>query len=502
MKLFSSNQIKEWDNYTIIHEPVSSDKLMERAAKSCYEWLKENQFSNNNFKIFCGKGNNGGDGFALARMLIENKSLVSVYILETASSASADFQNNLTRLHTLTDNIYFIQSEHDFPQINNNEIIVDALFGSGLNRPVEGIGKMLIHHINNVHETIISIDIPSGLYADKNTKGSGVVKSTYTLTFQQYKLAFLMAENESFFGKIVVLDINLHKQFYEQNNAPYELIDIDLIKNIYKSRKPFSNKGDFGHTALLAGSYGMMGAAILAAKACLKSGTGKLTCIICKKGYDIMQISVPGAMCKVYGNTFIKDFKDEQKFDALGIGPGIGIHKSHKELLEHLFKNANIPTVIDADALNIISENKKLLSLLPRNCIITPHPKEFDRLFGKSANDFERMRLAIEKSEEYKIYIVLKGHHTLITTPDKKAYFNSTGNAGMAKGGSGDVLTGILTALVGQGYTSSQACMLGVYLHGLAGNIAAENFSEEAMIAEDIIDCVSEAFKQIRKLYV
>ncbi|MBA2562913.1 MAG: NAD(P)H-hydrate dehydratase, partial [Chitinophagaceae bacterium] len=275
------------------------------------------------------------------------------------------------------------------------------------------------------------------------------------------------------------------------------LIDIDLIKTIYKQREPFSNKGNFGHACLLAGSYGMMGAAVLAAKACLKSGVGKLTCGVCKKGYNIMQICAPEAMSKVCGNKYIKGFEDLQNYNAIGIGPGIGLYESHKEILQTIFKNFKKPIVIDADALNILSENKKLLTDIPEGTMLTPHPREFERLFGKSNNDFERMELALKKSRELKIFIILKGHHTLITTPYKKAYFNLTGNAGMAKGGSGDVLTGILTGLTAQGYSQLEACLLGVYLHGMAGDFAAKRFSQEAMVASDITNCMGEAFTQL-----
>jgi hydroxyethylthiazole kinase-like uncharacterized protein yjeF len=497
VKIFSASQIKEWDKYTITHEPITSYELMDRAARACYRWLIQNQFDKNIFKIFCGKGNNGGDGLAIARMLLENGCGASIYILETGHLGTDDFQNNLALLHGYTNNIHFIQSEEFFPSINADEVIIDALFGTGLNKPPKTIFNSLINHINSSGATIISIDMPSGLYADTCSKENAIIKAAYTLTFQQYKLAFTMPENEQYFGKVVIFDIDLHKKFYEQENAQFELTDINLVKSIYTPRKPFSHKGNFGHACLLAGSYGMMGAAVLAARACLKSGVGKLTCIVNKKGYEIMQISAPEAMCKVCGDTFIKDIRDVSNFSAVGVGPGIGRHHSHKKLLQYLFKSSNSSLIIDADALNIIAENKKLLSSLPPDCIITPHPGEFERLFGKSKNDFERMELALQKSEEYKIYIVLKGHHTLITTPFKKAYFNSTGNAGMAKGGSGDVLTGILTGLAAQGYPSLEACLLGVYLHGLAGDIAADKFSQEAMIAGNIISCMGEAYKQI-----
>lgn len=497
MKIFSSKEIKDWDNYTIQHEPVASVDLMERAAKCCYQWLADNNYLNNIFKVFCGKGNNGGDGLALARMLKDNKCVAHIYILKSESPGSIDFLTNVARTHP--DDVHLITSEIDFPQINKNDIIIDALFGTGLNKPFNKTTGLLVEYINHSNASIISIDIPSGLYADKSSKENIVIRAAYTLTFQQYKLAFFMAENEQYFGSIILLNIHLHPGYYGQHETQYEFIDVDKIKFFLRPRKLFSNKGDFGHACLLAGSYGMMGAAVLAANACLRSGVGKLTCVVCKKGYDIIQISVPGAMCKVYGNTFIKVIEDDLNFNAIGIGPGIGIHQSHEELLRFVFAKADVNLILDADALNTISKNKELLNLLPQHCIITPHPKEFDRLFGPSNNDFKRMELALKKSAQYSIFIILKGHHTLITTPEKKAYFNSTGNAGMAKGGSGDVLTGILTSFVAQGYPSLQACLLAVYLHGLAGDIAAEKFSQEAMIAEDITDCLSEAFKQVRE---
>ena len=277
-----------------------------------------------------------------------------------------------------------------------------------------------------------------------------------------------------------------------------KFIDAATIKSIYRPRDPFSNKGDFGYACLLAGSYGMMGAAVLAARACLRSGIGKLTCYIPERGNDIMQVSVPEAMTNVCGDTFIKHADDIEKFDSIGIGPGIGLHKSHKKLLQDIFANFKRP-IVDADALNFIAQNKKILKSIPAQSIITPHPKEFERLFGKTNDDIERKNLALEKAHQYKIYIVLKGHHTLIATPDKKAFLNSTGNAGMATAGSGDVLTGILTGLAGQNYSSLEVCLLGVYLHGLAGDIAAKKNSQEALIAGDIIDCLGEAFNQIQQ---
>jgi hydroxyethylthiazole kinase-like uncharacterized protein yjeF len=279
-------------------------------------------------------------------------------------------------------------------------------------------------------------------------------------------------------------------------NTTSGFIDELLVNKILKPRDPFTHKGNYGHACLVAGSYGMMGAAVLSARGCLRSGVGKLTCVIPKVGYAIMQTSVPEAMVKVCGKKYIKDVNDLNNFDALGIGPGLGIHRSHTLLLERIFSEYKKAIVVDADALNIISENKKLLKSIPAESILTPHPKEFERLFGKSETDIERISLALQMSHYHNIFIVLKGHHTLIATPGGKAWINSTGNAGMATGGSGDVLTGILSGLLAQGYSSLETCLLGVYLHGLAGDFAAEKLSQNALIAGDIIDNLGNAFKQ------
>ena len=281
------------------------------------------------------------------------------------------------------------------------------------------------------------------------------------------------------------------------SDIPHRTIEASVIKNIVKPRDPFTHKGDYGHACLLAGSIGMMGAAVLAVKACLRSGTGKVTVYIPGIGYEIMQISAPEAMAKIAGENFISSAIDIHKFDSLGIGPGLGLFESHKDLMQNVFSSFRNPIVIDADALNIIAENKDLLKVLPEGSILTPHKKEFERLFGKTDTDARRMELALEISHEYKIYVVLKGHQTSITTPEKKVWLNTTGNAGMATGGSGDVVTGILTGLLAQHYSCLDACLLGVYLHGLAGDIAAEKFSPQAMIAGDIIDNIGEAFKAI-----
>lgn len=497
MKIFSAAQIKNWDTFTIANEPITSIDLMERAAAKCCDWLLQHDYFQKRFHVFCGKGNNGGDGLAIARMLIKNKYPVTVYILETGKKGAPDFQENLARLHQCSTDIHFIQSPDFFPHIKKQDIIIDALFGTGLNKPLEGISSQLVNHINNSHAEIIAIDLPSGLFADSSSKGNMVINASITLSFQQYKLAFLLPENEKYCGQVYLLNIGLQKSFEDMENSNFELNEEAFIKQLYKPRHAFAHKGNFGHAALLCGSYGMMGAAVLSAGACLRAGVGKLTSYIPECGYSIVQTAVPEAMCKVNGDQYIVNAEGVDKFNAVGIGPGIGLHPTHAALLSSIFSKVQKPMLIDADALTILAQDKNLLAQVPALSILTPHPKEFENLFGKAENDFARLQLAIEKSKAYNIYIILKGHYSFISTPQGKGYFNNTGNAGMATAGSGDVLSGIVTALLAQEYTPLQACLLGTWLHGKAGDFAAAKLSQEAMLAGDITSSLGDAFRSL-----
>jgi len=500
MKILSAEEIRLWDQYTLQHEPIASIGLMERAAGKCVEWLENNGYDKNEFAIYCGKGNNGGDGLAIARMLAAKKYSVTVNILESGHKGTEDFQTNLARLHQYPEvDIRFIQTEENFHELKSDNIIIDALFGSGLNRGIDGITAKLVEHINDSGNEIISIDIPSGLFTDRSSKENTIIKARHTLCFQCYKLAFLVAENADYIGEVHILDIGLHNDLYNSLQSRYELVDDSIIHSIYKPRNRFAHKGNFGHALLVAGSYGKIGAAVLSAKACLRSGGGLLTCHIPKCGYDILQSSVPEAMVTTDSDSFFntKIEEDLTKYKAIGIGPGIGISSETKMILPEIFNAYRRPVVLDADALNIMASQKDLLQLIPPGSILTPHPKEFERLFGETGNDFERIQLSLQKSKELKIIIVLKGHHTLIANPDGKGYFNSTGNAGMATAGSGDVLSGILTGLLARGYPTDLTAILGVYVHGLAGDFAAKQFSMESMIAGDIIENLGAAFSTL-----
>lgn len=498
MYIYSATDIRAWDEYTILHEPIASIDLMERASLACAEWLQQyQQHTETGFVIFCGKGNNGGDGLAIARLLAESDHPVTVYILEFGHKGTEDFQTNLARLHDSKAIIKFIPSEENIPALTAGDIIIDALLGSGLNRPLDGLTAKVVAHINQSGLEVIAIDIPSGLMVDSSSTGNTVITAQHTLSFQCYKLAFLVPENEAFIGDLHILDIGLHPGYPLEHPAPTRWIDQALIQSIIKPRKKFAHKGTYGHAAIIAGSQGMMGAATLSAKACLRSGVGKLTAHIPSIGYTIMQIAVPEAMTYTAGKEYIELAVDLEKYDAIGAGPGWGQHDTHKTLLEGICKQTTSALILDADALNTLAQHQQLLERLPRNTIITPHPKEFERLFGKSANDFERIQLALRKAAALQIVIVLKGRYTLVATPEGLAYFNSTGNPGMATGGSGDVLTGIITGLAAQGYSPSEAAVAGVFLHGLAGDLAIAYTSQESLIASDIVEYLGDAFHQL-----
>jgi NAD(P)H-hydrate epimerase len=467
---------------------------MERAAVACYKWIATHCDLGGNFVIFCGNGNNGGDGLAIARMMLQQKIQVSVYILK-GDKRSEDCSINLNRLKDINIPVTEIADQKDFPPISKDCIIIDALFGTGLNKPLQELPALLVQHINQSSTTIVSIDLPSGLFADESSAGNTCINAYHTLSFQCNKLAFMMPENELHTGNICLLNISLHADYYNKTEALFETIDEALARSIYKPRKQSGHKYTYGHALLYAGSRNMMGAALLSAKACLRSGAGLVTLHTAPERMPIIQTALPEAISSDENNFDILT----KKKSAIGIGPGLEVNEFNSNLLKKIITRWNGALVIDAAALQLLISFVDLLSTRKKNpSILTPHTGEFEKLFGKTGNDFERTTLAIQQSARLNCYIVLKGHHTLVACPDGAAFFNTTGNSGMATAGSGDVLTGIITGLLAQGYTEKESCLLGVYLHGLAGDIAAEKFSEEAMIAGDITEQLGEAYKLVK----
>lgn len=495
MKILTAAQIRAWDEFTILHEPVSSWQLMERAARQCVQWLLDNGYGQRHFSVFCGKGNNGGDGLAIARLLWEMGTGVTVYIPEFGHKGTEDFQDNLARLHALPVNIIFIQSEAHFHLLPPGELVIDALFGSGLNRPPEGLNASIITFINHSGCEVISIDIPSGLSSEGSSIHHCAIRASHTLSFQCMKPAFFLPENAERLGRIHVLDIQLHPAFEQETDNHFNLLLQNSIEQIYRPRPDFAHKGDFGHALLVAGSPGKMGAAILSARACLRGGAGLLTCLVPEPGLPIIQTAVPEAMA-ITGMEQVAALK---KIRAIGIGPGMGVDESGRALLQSVLAIKTVPLILDADALSLLALHPELLAQVPAQSILTPHPAEFDRLFGPSANDWARLEKALQKAKELNLFIILKGHYTLIAGPEGKNYFNTTGNPGMATGGSGDVLTGLLAGLAAQGYNTPHTCLMGVYLHGLAGDLAAATLSEEALVAGDIVDFLGAAYQTISR---
>lgn len=499
MKILSSEQIRQTDQFTIKHTPIASIDLMERAANAFTDWFCKTYSNKYSIHVFCGLGNNGGDGLAIARLLNKKKYKVKVSVVRYSNTCSNDFKKNENRLKKTTVKIENIFEKTPLPEINQNAIVIDGLWGSGLNRSIAGFAKNIIEHINQHAKTIVAIDIPSGLFSDQHTPASAaVIKANHTVSFELPKLAFLFSENNTYVGDWVIVPIGLNQKFISDQKTNKILLTEEMISSLVQPRKKFSHKGSYGHALIITGSYGKMGAAVLMGRACIKSGVGLLTAYIPQRGNLIMQVSLPEAMVLTDENKkVITSIPDIKNYDAIGIGPGIGQEKNTQQAVIKLLNKQKKPLVIDADGLNILSANKKLFKKIPANSILTPHIKEFERLAGPSKNDFDRHEKQFDFSKKYKVYMVLKGAYTCITTPTGIAYFNSTGNPGMATGGSGDVLTGIITGLMAQNYSPESSCIIGVYLHGLAGDYAAINKTEEGMMASDIIDNLPVAWKQV-----
>lgn len=505
-KILNVEQIRKLDAYTIENEPIKSIDLMERASMSFVKWFTAHFDSENSVCIFVGLGNNGGDGLAIARLLALAEYKVELFVVRYSENTTEDFRVNYERLPQVV-NKKEVYSKDDLTLLDLNtadqsRVLIDALLGSGLKKEPEGLLEEVISYINRSKFQIVSVDIASGLYADKPTLHNSVVNPDYTVAFQIPKLAFLVPENSKRVGNWNLVDIGLSSEFIQKEKTNQYLINKTFIKTIYKKREKFSHKGNFGRALLIAGSFGKMGAAILAANACLRAGVGLLTLQVPRCGIEILQSTTPEAMVitgKSKKSIEPIDWENLQ-IDSIGIGPGIGTNSKALACLGNILQETKFPMVIDADALNLLAANKDLLKIVPPNSILTPHLKEFERLFGESGNHFSRLDLLRAMAVDYKLNIILKGAHTAIATPSGDIFFNTTGNPGMATGGSGDVLTGILTSLLAQGYSPLDASLLGVYIHGLAGDIASKETGQESLIASDIISNLGKAFLTMNSL--
>lgn len=502
MKILTSIQLHELDEYTIEHEPIKSIDLMERAAKAISRAISERWNVRTPIVTFAGPGNNGGDALAVSRMLAEQGYNVTVYLFNTKDHLSEDCAINRDRLTSRVNKFTEVtRGEFELPTLTAETLVIDGLFGSGLMKPLSGGFASLVKFINQTPSTVVSIDVPSGLLCEDNSNNihSNIIRADLTLTLHQKKLAFLFADNQQYVGKVKVLDIGLSKEFIEQTNTEYTILEEQDVRKLMQPRDDFAHKGSMGSALLVAGSYGMAGAAILAARACTRSGVGKVTVQIPSNNYAVMQMSVPEALVQIGSDpNYFAESVDSEPFDALGIGPGLGQSENTAIALIGQLRRTRSAIVVDADALNILASHRAWMQQLPKEIIMTPHPKEMERLDGNRYNtDYELFIKARELAAHLKAYIILKGHYSALCLPDGNVVFNSTGNSGMATGGCGDVLTGLITGLLARGYSQADACKIGMYLHGLAGDLAIADIGKESLVAGDLITYLPTAFKML-----
>ena len=502
MKIFSKEQIYEGDRLTIERQNISSTDLMERAGSQIFNWMHlRMQGAQVPIHVFCGIGNNGGDGLVLSRQLILDGYNVKTYIVNYSDKRSKDFLINYDRIKNVTKKWpELLTSIEDFPEIQKDDIIVDAIFGIGLNRPVDTWVKDLFVYLNETKAFTLSIDIPSGLQTDQvPVDETAVIKAGYTLSFVTPKLVFFLAETSKYTQQWEALDIGIDPEFLYTTTTEAELIGKHEVLPIYKPRDKFSHKGTYGHSVIIGGSYGKMGAVTLASRAALSAGSGLITAFVPKCGYIPLQTAFPEAMVLTSdSDVLISNINFDIKASAIGIGMGLGTASETVQAFEGFLKSNTSPLVIDADALNIISENKNLLKLLPKQSVLTPHPKELERLVGAWKDDFDKLDKVKSLSKTYDLIVVIKGANT-ITVYQDKLYINTTGNPGLATAGTGDVLTGIITGLISQSYEPLTAAIFGVYLHGKSADIAIEDYGYQSLIASHIMDYLGEAFKDLFK---
>lgn len=502
MKIYNSEQIREIDKATCEAQGITSLELMERAASAvCCEIVSRFNPSQR-IVIFAGPGNNGGDALAVARLLFEQGyRKVEVFLFNVMGKLSHDCNEEKEKLQSI-EGIDFTEVVKDFqpPYLDKNDVVVDGLFGSGFKGQLQRGFLTLVNYINDSGAYVISIDVPTGLSGEwnENVSRRDMIHAKLTLTFQFPRLAFFFEENRDVLGEWRLLDIDLDERAMKDVGVDFKLVEEKNVRPFFKKRNDFTGKRDYGSALFFAGSVGMAGAAVLAAKGCLRSGVGLVTVHSSKVSMPIVQTCIPEAIFEPDRSEFyITDMSVHHNHQAVAVGPGLGVNEKTIDALEQLFKTHKNPIVVDADALNCISRRPHLLSLLPTHSILTPHIGEFDRLFGTHANSEERLKKAIDMARYYNIIIVLKGHYTATVRPTGRVYFNSTGNPGMATAGAGDVLTGVVSSFLAQGFRPEQAAFLGVFVHGLAGDLAAEKWGEYGVLASEIADNCALAIKKL-----
>ena len=502
MKIFSKEQLAQIDKQTRYLEPIPEIDLMERASVALTDWISGRYPPSTSIAVFAGPGNNGGDALAVARLLASAGFSICVYLPELGARRSEASLINLERIRMETDiTLVELSEAADFPELYDFDLVLDGLYGAGLNRPLTGFACSVIDFVNRSGVEVVAIDLPSGLQCDENVRPVGsIIRATTTLTLGFPKLALLFAENEPFFGKWVVIPFGLSEEAVGEMQPNYQLLESDQAAKILKKRKIFAHKGSFGHGLLLSGSKGKIGAAQLGARGALRAGAGLVTVHLPQSAGSMLQIALPEAMSSFdQGEDCLTELPELKRYSAIAAGPGIGTTKQTQTVIRELVEKVAVPLVLDADALNMLAENPGWIKLLPADTILTPHPAEFDRLSGLvSKTEEERFRIAEQFAASYGIILILKGAFTRIIFPNGNVFFKSTGNPGMATAGSGDVLTGILLGLLCQGYTPREAALLGVFLHGLSADLRVKSTSEESLLSSEIADYLGNAFSALK----
>ena len=493
MKILSSAAIRAIDAKTIQYNQISSSDLMENAAIAFFNSFTQKY--NNKEKtitLFCGMGNNGGDGLVVARLLHNAGYSVEAYILRVSDAFSDDCALNVDRAKGAGVNTTDITSSDQMPDLHDSDIVIDAIFGTGLSRELTGMIKEVIKAINAANKTVISIDVPSGLFLDKPTEFA--VEATETITFQIPKLSLFLPDNNHFVGKLSIVDIELSLVAIDESETDKYYLTLEDMAKQLKPLQQFAHKGTQGHALIVGGSLGKIGAVSLASKAALKSGCGLVTAFVPKCGTNAIQSFFPAAMVIEDSNqNSISSITFDIHPDAIAIGMGMGKQDETKQALHQFLKSNTIQLVIDADALNILSENIEWLKDLQPNTILTPHPGELKRLIGNWENDFEKIELTRALAKKYNLIVVIKGAHTIIVDA-MNMFVNSSGTPALATAGSGDVLSGIVVSLLAQGYEPIVATQLGVYIHGMTANITSNEINSRTFIASDIIDNIGKVY--------
>lgn len=495
-KIISGPDIKQLDDQYVLKRNISSFALMERAARAFCTWFVNRYDPGISVAVFCGTGNNGGDGLAISRLLAGEGYSVRAFFLGDISRAAVDFNKNLG---IMPENVCLLEVAEDSILDIRPDVIIDAVFGAGINRPVEDPHLRLIRTLNSREAVKIAVDLPSGLPTDSVLEGEAFI-ADHTVSFQFPKLSLLFPEHGRYTGELHVLDIGIDPVFFDAFSSQVYYIAPDDVRGRHINFGKFSHKGTFGKVMMIGGSYGKIGAMVLAGKAALKTGSGLVSCYLPRCGVDIMQTAVPEIMVESgQGDLELMalGLKDLDRFDALGMGPGMGTGENPRVCLQYVLENYSKPLVIDADAINILAAHRHLMAVLRENMLLTPHLKEFERLVGPCKDHVERMEKARSFSRNHRCVLILKGAYTLISLPDGRQFFNSSGTQYMATGGSGDVLTGVLTSFLGQGYSPENAAICGVYHHGLAGELASKN-RLRGTIASDIVESIPATFAALK----